>query len=417
MSAPPKTSYKKSYEPLLIGLLSLNFGILFFDRNALNFLMPFVQPDLGLSNTDVGLLASVFSLTWAIAGIVVGSISDRTGLRKPILIAVTFGFAACSVFSGLALSFAMLFGARLLMGILEGGVLPISQALTVLEVAPARRGFAMGFMQNFGSNILGSTAASIILVGFAASFGWRNAFYLAAVPAVISALLMWRYIDEPPREAKVEGAPSRHLSFREAFAQRNILICVLISILMVSLLVICFAFLPLFLVKARGVDPEVMGWLIGTLGVSAGVAGFVVPGISDWAGRKPAMILAPLFGAIVPLAALYFDGSLWALAALFFAGWTAIGTFPLFMATIPSETVDPRHMATALGLIMGAGEGVGGVVSPTLAGYAADLYGLQAPLWIMAALPLAAALLAFALHETAPRRTGALRAPAPATEG
>ena len=407
----------RSYEPLLIGLLSLNFGILFFDRNALNFLMPFVQPDLGLSNTEVGLLASVFSLTWAIAGLVVGSISDRTGMRKPILIAVTFGFAACSVFSGLVISFAMLFGARLLMGILEGGVLPISQALTVLEVAPQRRGFAMGFMQNFGSNILGSTAASIILVGVAAAFGWRNAFYLAAVPAVISAFLMWRFVREPAREAKVEGAPSQHLSLKDAFAQRNILICVLVSILMVSLLVICFAFMPLFLVKARGFDPKVMGWLIGTLGVSAGIAGFVVPGISDWLGRKPAMIVAPLFGAIVPLGALYFQGSLWTLAALFFAGWTVIGTFPLFMATIPSETVDPRHMATALGLIMGVGEGVGGVLSPTLAGYAADLYGLQAPLWIMIVLPLVAAVLALGLHETAPRRTGVAHTQSATTKG
>ena len=39
-----------SYQVLLVGLLSLNFGIVFFDRNSLNFLMPFVEPYLGLSN-------------------------------------------------------------------------------------------------------------------------------------------------------------------------------------------------------------------------------------------------------------------------------------------------------------------------------------------------------------------------------
>ncbi len=52
---------------------------------------------------------------------------------------------------------------------------------------------------------------------------------------------------------------------------------------------------------------------------------------------------------------------------------------------------------------MGMGEGVGGVLSPTLAGYAADRFGLQAPLWIMCALPLAASMLALGLRETAPR--------------
>ena len=63
-------------------MLCLNFGILFFERNALNFLMPFVQPALALSNTQVGVLASAFSLTWAIAGILVGSFSDRTGMQE-----------------------------------------------------------------------------------------------------------------------------------------------------------------------------------------------------------------------------------------------------------------------------------------------------------------------------------------------
>lgn len=296
------------YEPLLIGLLSLNFGILFFDRNALNFLMPFVQPDLGLTNTQIGLLASVFSLTWAIAGLMIGSLSDRTGLRKPILVAVTFGFALCSVFSGFVATFGALFLTRLLMGVLEGGVLPISQSLTVIEVAPARRGLAMGFMQNFGSNVLGSTAASIILVAIAAKFGWRNAFYLSAVPALVSAVLIWRFVREPAREARAPGMPAERLSLRQALAQRNVFICTLISILMVSTLVICFAFMPLFLIQVRKFDPGAMGWLIGTLGVSAGVAGFVVPGLSDWIGRKPAMALAPLFGVVAPLAALYFQG-------------------------------------------------------------------------------------------------------------
>ena len=46
------------YQVSLVGLLSLNFGILFFDRNALNFVMPFVKPDLGLTNTQVGLTSS-----------------------------------------------------------------------------------------------------------------------------------------------------------------------------------------------------------------------------------------------------------------------------------------------------------------------------------------------------------------------
>jgi predicted MFS family arabinose efflux permease len=390
------------YQSLLVAILCLNFGVLFFDRNALNFLMPFVQPDLLLSNTQVGLLASAFSLTWAIAGILVGGLSDRTGMRKPILIFVTLVYAACSALSGVVASFAMLFAVRLLMGIAEGGVLPVSQALTVVEVAPERRGLAMGFMQNFGSNLLGSTAASLLLVPFATAFGWRKALFLAAVPGLICAVLIWAFVREPARESRAAGSAAQHLSLGQAFAHRNILLCALISILLVSHLVVCFAFMPLFLIRIRGFDPQTMSWLIGTLGVSAAIAGFAAPGISDRVGRKPVMVLVCLSGIILPLGALYFEGSVWSLAAIFFVGWTVVGAFPLFMATIPSETVDARHTATALGLIMGLGEGLGGVVSPALAGMAADRFGLQAPLWIMFTLPIAAGLLAFGLRETAP---------------
>ena len=92
-----------------------------------------------------------------------------------------------------------------------------------------------------------------------------------------------------------------------------------------------------------------------------------------------------------------------ALAAMFFVGWLVTGVFPLFMATVPSESIDPRHIASALGICMGSGELIGGVLSPFIAGYSADISGLQAPLWIMLGLALAAGLVALGVRETAPR--------------
>jgi MFS transporter, ACS family, hexuronate transporter len=114
---------------------------------------------------------------------------------------------------------------------------------------------------------------------------------------------------------------------------------------------------------------------------------------------------------LVPLAVLYFHGSLYILGALVFLGWAASGTFPLFMATIPSETVPARYVATAVGLSFGVGEILGGVSAPALAGSAADAFGLNAPLFIQAACALVGTVLAMSLRETAPGR-----ATAPATE-
>ncbi len=391
------------YQSLLVSLLSLNFGILFFDRNALNFLMPFVKPELGLTNTQVGLTASALSFSWAVSAVVVGTAADRSGKRKMFLIGATLAFSLCSFLSGLAQSFLMLFAARLLMGAVEGGVMPVSHTMIAVAVSPERRGVAMGIAQNFGSNLFGSFIAPVVLVWFATRLNWHSAFYIAGVPGIVSALLLWFFIDEPKSQA-IDPAEQSHIlaHFSGILTSRNMVLCVLISILLVSYLVVCWAFMPLYLTQTRGFSPTTMSWLMGTLGISATIGSFAVAGISDRIGRKPVMIVTSLMGVILPLGAIYYMGSVWVLAAIFFVGWALTGIFPLFMATVPSESIDHSRLATAIALVVGIGEVLGGVFSPTVAGWAADMEGLSAPLWIMFGLSIGAGILAMGLRETAP---------------
>ena len=135
-AAARATGGSRLYQIGLVALLSVNFGIVFFDRNSLNFLMPFVQPELGLTNTMVGVLAGAMSLTWALAAFGMGRLSDRLNSRKGLLILATLVFSVCSFLSGLAQSFALLLGARLLMGAAEGGIMPISQVMVSQIVDP-----------------------------------------------------------------------------------------------------------------------------------------------------------------------------------------------------------------------------------------------------------------------------------------
>ena len=87
----------RGYQTLLVLLLSLNFGIVFFDRQALNVLMPFVQPDLQLSGTQIGLLAGGLSFSWAIAAFFVGRLSDTLGKRKILLVLLLALIAGISI--------------------------------------------------------------------------------------------------------------------------------------------------------------------------------------------------------------------------------------------------------------------------------------------------------------------------------
>jgi ACS family hexuronate transporter-like MFS transporter len=394
------------YENRMIAVLCLMFGVVFFDRNAMSILSVFVQRDLSLSNFEVATLTSALSFAWALSALAVGYVSDRTGSRKGLLVVAVIIFSACSFLSGIAAGFAMLLASRILMGLAEGGILPIAQSLVAMESDEKRRGLNMGVMQNLGSNLIGSFFAPIVLVAIALAWGWRSAFFVAAVPGLICAALIWFFVREPKTHEIATRAVSddtrEKMGMASMLKHRNIWLCAIMSVLMVPWMIIGWVFLQLYLINVRGVSESDASFVLSVLGISAAVFAFIVPGLSDKLGRKPVIIGFTLLGALYPLFTLFFHGPLWALGVLIFLAWSASGVFPLFMATIPSETIPARFMASSLGLVMGLGELVGGSSLVPLAGKAADIYGLQAPMWIAVGLALASTVFALFLIETAP---------------
>jgi MFS transporter, ACS family, hexuronate transporter len=389
------------YQWLLVALLSANFGVVFFDRNVFSYLTSFIQPDLNLSNFQIGNIASAFSFSWAIAGLGVGSLVDRFGRRKLMLVVATVAFSLASVLSGFASGFAWLLGARLLMGVAEGGIMPITQTLIAAEVPHEHRGLAQGITQNFGANLLANTLGPIVIVWMAIRFGWRNAFFLAALPGIIMALLIACLVREPAIQVS-ESAGGRG-GFAAALADRSMLLCIVISTLLVAYLMVLFTFTPLYLIQVRGFDQRHMSWIMSSFGVASMAVAFLVPGSSDRFGRKPVILTASSLGLVLPLGLLFITGThLVPLMACIAVGAALSGVFPLAMATIPSEIVGPARTATALSLTMGISEILGGVLAPSVAGKVADLKGLSMTLWILAGLVVAIIILAAMLRETAP---------------
>jgi predicted MFS family arabinose efflux permease len=303
----------------------------------------------------------------------------------------------------------MLIGARILMGLAEGGVMPISHAMVASEVEPKWRGLAQGIAQNLGSNFFGSFVAPVVLVALASQYGWQKAFYIAGIPGILSAALIWFLLDEPAADPHA-AARNQGGSFggwlaavREVLKIRNIWVCVVMGIVLVAYLVICWAFMPLFLTQNRGYDQTTTAWLMGTLGISATLGSFLIAGLSDVVGRRPVMILCSFVAVVLPLGAMFYQGSAWGLAAIFFVGWALNGVFPLFMATVPSESVSPDKAATVFGLCMGSCEIRGGAAGPAIAGQLSEAFGRTAPLWLMIGLAATGGLTALFLKETAPR--------------
>jgi MFS family permease len=405
-----------TYENGLLILLGLAFGVAFFDRNSAGILVPYIDKDLHLTNTQVAFLGSSLALTWALGAYLIARWSDSRGVRKPFLLAFLLIFSACSFLSGLATTYPVLLVARMIMGAVEGPFLPVCLALMVLESSEHRRGINAGIMQNFFAALLGQSLAPLLLVPLAESFGWRSAFYIAGIPGLLCAIAVLLWVREPAKTAtaaavtEASAAAGTRMGLMDMLRVRNILLCCVISIFMVAWMIIGWTFLPKFFVDYRGLSGQTMSYLMTTLGIASAVSGFFAPAISDRIGRKPIMISFCLAGVLTPLAALYFQGSLVMLGVLMFVGWLASGTFPLFMGVIPGETISRRYAATAMGLVVCVGEVVGGFGITSIAGKFADMSSLATPVLMQTVCALIGGVLCFFLLETAPARVKGLAA-------
>jgi predicted MFS family arabinose efflux permease len=404
-----------TYENGIVLLLGFTFGIVFFDRNAIGVLGGEIISDLGLSNTQFGLLGSGLSLAWALSAYLIGAWSDQRGARKPFLLLSIVVFSLCSVFTGLAGTFMLLLLARVVMGMAEGPFLPVCLSIINEQSSPSRRGVNIGLVQTLFASLLGSVAAPLLLVWLAQNYGWRMTFFLTGIPGLVCAMLIWKFVREPKAPSAQDSAKGSGILANALvmLKTRNILVCSLIAIFMVAWYLVSLIFLPVFFTGHRGFSPENMSYLMAAAGLSTPIFGFLVPGLSDRFGRKPVMIVFSFIGLVTAFTALWFTGPLWLMAILLFIGWSASGSFPLFMGVIPGETMPRAMAASAMGLVVGVGELLGGTLAPSFAGWLADQTSLAAPVVVIGVCACAGGVLSCFLQETAPRKLKAATAVAP----
>ena len=395
-----------SAENRLLLLLSLANGVVAIDRLAVNFLSPWIVADLGLSNTELGLLASALSLAVAASGFLVAALADATGRRRQVLIVAITLFSLLSALSGVAQGFLALLLARFVLGVAEGPVVPVGQAMMAAASTPSRRGLNMGVMQNGGAFVLGGMIGPVVMVALAESWGWRIAFFVSAAPGLLLALALARYVvrDATPHETAHRSERSNLFA---ALMTRNMILSIGIAGLFTGWLIVQNTFLPLYLTSMRGMTPREMSYVLSMVGIAGAVGGLVLPALSDRLGRRPILAMAGFAAMVAPLATLHVGGGAGMMALVILIGWLVIGCAPLYCAIVPAEATPPAHAAAAIAVALASGEIIGGVVMPAIAGALADAHGLTAPFRLCVGLALLCGLLALGLRETAPRLTGA----------
>jgi ACS family hexuronate transporter-like MFS transporter len=397
----------------LVLTIALAMGVMSFEQGSVGYLMPFIQPELRLSNTEIGAVASVYWATFAIASYGMGVIADRRRKVRNSLRVVLGAFGFCASLSGVSGGIVSLLLARAVMGILAGALLTLTQVLLGLGSTPKKVGSNIGVATGLGGSLSGLVLAPILLVQSATLIGWRASYFMIAVPSWLAAWLVYRNLIEPAVERTTSfsdrpRAESVLTGLKAILAYRNIVICALLCSLYIAYVGLGMTFLPLFFVHARGFSPSQMSLLVAVLGASSLLFSIVLLTISDKFGRKKILMLACGIGILTPLSAYAYHGPPVILAALLFVGWAMAGTGSFYMGIIPAETVSADILSRALGLVIAFGVLLGGLIGPSVAGWSADRWGAGAPLVVQGACAAFAMIAALALKETAPRATAHL---------
>ena len=186
---------------VLFVVIMLNF----LDRQVISIVAEPIKQEMGLTDKQIGLMTGLsFALFYTTLAIPVALLADKWHRSRIIAVAIGI-WSVMTMLCGTASNFVQLFLARVGVGIGESASGPASHSLIADYFPPERRASAMGV---YGAAV--PLGAFIALAGggwIVENFDWRIAFFIAGVPGLIVALVVWWTVREP----------RGHVSLREAF--------------------------------------------------------------------------------------------------------------------------------------------------------------------------------------------------------
>ncbi|QBD78312.1 MFS transporter [Ktedonosporobacter rubrisoli] len=361
---------------------SLGWALDAFDYLVFSFTLTAIAISFHLSAGQSGLISTVTLLVSAIGGVLAGTLADRIGRVRTLILTVTV-YAVFTFLSGLAPNYLWLLIFRSIQGLGFGGEWAAG-AILVAEIAnPVQRGRVLGMVQSSWAVGWGVAliAYTIVFSFFPPEIGWRILFCLGILPALL-VLYIRRKVREPEifietRRATREGSSSLIQIFRPDLIRTTILASLLAFGAQGGYYAI-FTWLPTFLKSVRHLTvlnsvPYIAVVIIGSF------AGYVCSGyINDWLGRKITFGLYAVCSAILIAAYALLPAeanSLWLLLVLGAPlGFFASGIFSGFGSYL-AEIYPNRARGAGQGFTYNFGR-AGGAVFPSIIGFLSATIGL-----------------------------------------
>jgi predicted MFS family arabinose efflux permease len=382
----PTTHDTPRYRALVLAMLVLVYTFNFLDRQIVGILAVPIKADLGLTDTQLGLMGGLaFALFYTLLGIPVAMLADRSNRTTIMTVALAL-WSAMTAVCGLAQNFWQLFLARLGVGVGEaGGVAPAYSIITDY-FPPQQRARALG-VYSFGIPI--GSAAGIVFGGLIATLiDWRTAFIVVGLAGVVLAPVFKMLVKEPVRgrydpAASVRPAGGFGEVMRTLAAKKSFWGLAFGASASSMMGYGMFFWLPSFFVRSHGLTLLQASFYFGAILLVGGIAGIWLGGWSaDRFGRLRrrlyALVPAAAFVATVPFyAGAVLTHSL-ALAFVLFLVPTALGLVWLGPVISSIQHIVPPHMrATASAVFLFINNLIGIGLGTALIGALSDILSAQ----------------------------------------
>jgi MFS family permease len=379
------------------GILTFVFTVAFVHRIGLSLYVEPIKAALGLSDTEIGVLTGIaFALPYAIGGLLGGWLADRYHSVALLVFSAALWSGATAAL-GVVASFAQMVAARVLTGLGQAAVQPVSASLLADLFAPANRGRAYGLFvaaTAFGTaGAFGLGAATVALgerLGPAFGLaGWRAGLILLGALG-LAALVALAFAVEPRRMDRAVGRPSTLPELARFFgANAKVLATLYVGVTFTFLAPYGqLAFMPALFARKFAWSADDLALAYGVIAVVGGAGGAIVGGwLADrWRSRGivgsawllclSGSFLSLAFATAAPLADTGWASLGWFGAAALFTNWPSIGALAVIAEMTPNELrgqVTAGHTAM-IGLVAaGMGPVAVGMLTDRFFGSAADL--------------------------------------------
>ena len=299
-SASPGANEAPTFETLepptkvrfgVLGFLAAMTFILYLDRSCINQAAPIIKNELGISETQKGIIFGAFTIAYAVFEVPAGRWGDRYGSRR-ILTRIVLWWSFFTALTGAAGGFASLVVIRFLFGAGEAGALPNSARILREWFPDSSRGRAQGIVTT--AMLLGGAASYTASQWLIDWVGWRYSFAVFALIGVGWSLAFYAWFRDDPAEHTLTNQAERHLiAAGQSGGQRevhgpipwnrvagcaNIWLLSGAMMTMSAISELLNAWYPTYLQEARGASQDLSGRLTTFVLAPGALAAFLVAG-------------------------------------------------------------------------------------------------------------------------------------------